>query len=346
MRPFPLPEDLGLQRTRPATYLARAGAAHLRAFITGNTPEREAKVMFGDSTVLKAASAPAAISGTAGWAPSLGGIAVYDLIQSATSLSAGAELIDRGLKLNMDGIAEHHVPGRVLNAAAAGQWVGEGGAVPMRALSFADAAILRPRKLEVLTTYSRELAEHSNIEEIVRATLSEGTGLALDLAMFSTFAGDATRPPGLFVGTPLTPTAGGGEAAMLGDLGNLFAALATNGAGKTAVIIAALSQAVTLMTNVGPKFTFPIVASTALPKGTVAVLEVASFVSGFGSTAEFSVSKAGVVHMEDTTPTDITGATPVKSLFQLDLIGLKTTLRAAWGMRAANHVAWLTGATW
>src|SRR5262249_51157722 len=162
VRPFPLPEDLGLQRTRPAMLLARAGAAHLRAFITGTTAEHEAKTMFGDSTVLKAASAPAAISGTAGWAPSLGGIAVYDLIQSATSLSAGAELIDRGLKLNVDGIAEYHVPGRV--PAAAGQWVGEGGVVPARALSFTDAAILRPRKLEVLTTYSRELAEHSNIE--------------------------------------------------------------------------------------------------------------------------------------------------------------------------------------
>jgi hypothetical protein len=351
-RPFPLPSDLGLQRTRPATLLARAGAAHLRAFITGNTPEREAKAMFGDTTVLKAASAPAAISGTSGWAQSLGGVAAYDLIQSTATLSAAAELIDRGLKLNMDGIAEHHVPGRVLNATAAGQWVGEGGAVPVRALSFADAAILRPRKLEVLTTYSRELAEHSNIEEIVRATLSEATGLALDLAMLSTFAGDATRPPGLFAGVaPLTPTAGGGQAAMLGDLTNLFAALAANNAGKTAVIVAALPQAVKLMTSVGPKFTFVIVASTALANGTVAVLEIASFVSGFGSTAEFSVSKAGVVHMEDTTPTDITGgtpspATPVKSLFQLDLIGLTTTLWAAWGMRAQNHVAWLTGATW
>src|SRR5262249_49962920 len=294
-RPFPLPQDLGLKRTR-LSYLARAGAAHLRAFVTGNTPEREAKAMYGDDTVLKAASASATL-GTAGWAKELGGIAVYDLIQSATSITAFAELINLALKLNMDGIAEYHVPGRMLNAAAAGAWVGESGAAPVRALNFSDTAILRPRKLVVITTYSSTLAEASNIEEIVRATLSEATGLALDVAMFSNFAGDATRPPGLFAGiAPLTPVAGGGQAAMLADLGALFAALATASAGKTAVIVAALPQAVKLMTSVGPKFIFPIIASTALANGTVAVLEVASFVSGFSSMADFSVSKVGVVH--------------------------------------------------
>jgi hypothetical protein len=45
---------------------------------------------------------------------------------------------------------------------------------------------------------------------------------------------------------------------------------------------------------------------------------------------------------EDTSPTDITGGTPspaapVKSLFQTDAIGLKTTLSATWGLRAAGH---------
>ena len=54
----------------------------------------------------------------------------------------------------MDGIAEYRVPGPVLNAAAAGQWVGEGTAAPVRALSFSDAAILRPRKLQVISVFS------------------------------------------------------------------------------------------------------------------------------------------------------------------------------------------------
>src|SRR6516162_300506 len=350
-RPFPLPSDM--QRSpRAASLLARAGAAYLKAFITGDTPERTAKAMFGDSTIIKAATTPAMLSGTAAWAQSLGGVAVYDLIQDATTVSAAADLIDRGLKVNMSGVAELHVPGRALTAAAAGQWVAESGAIPVRALNFSNAAILRLRKLAVITTYSRELADSSNIEEIVRATNSEAAGLALDLAMLSNSAGDASKPAGLLFNiAPLTPTAGGGQNAMAQDLENLFAALATNGAGKTAVIIAALPQAVRLMMEAGPKFNFDIIPSTALATGTVIVLEVASFVSGFSSVADFSVSKVGTVHMEDTSPTDITGdtpspAVPVKSLFQLELIGMKMNMAAAWGLRAANHAAWITGTTW
>jgi len=51
------------------------------------------------------------------------------------------------------------------------------------------------------------------------------------------------------------------------------------------------------------------------------------------------------------TPADIvsaggTVAAPVKSLYQTDAIGLKTTLWATWGLRAAGHCQFLTGATW
>ena len=138
---------------------------------------------------------------------------------------------------------------------------------------------------------------------------------------------------------------------MEGDLKNLFAALAAVGAGKTAAIVAALPQSVTLKMTVGPKFDIDIIGSTALPTGTVAVVEIASFVSGFGSTAEFSTTKVGAVHMEDTTPQQITGGTPspavpVKSLFQVDALALKSNLWASWGLRAAGHAQFITGATW
>jgi hypothetical protein len=349
-------EDADVRKVRPCVYLVRAASASLRGFVTGATPSNAARSMFGHDVVtdliLKSPTTPAAISGTTGWAASLAGVAIYDLIQSTVSLSAAADVIDRGLKLNMDGIAEHRVPGRVLNAAVAGQWVAEGMPAPVRALSFSNAAILRPRKLQVLTAYSRELAEHSNIENVVRQTLAEATGLALDLQMWSSDPGDATKPPGLFAGVmPITPTMGGGTNAMSGDLANLFAALAAHSGGKTAVIIAALPQAVKLKLTAGPKFEYDIIASTALASGTVAVLEIASFVSGFGSTAEFNVTKVGTVHMEDTAPAEIvstggTAAVPVKSLYQLDAIGLKTTLWASWGLRAAGHCQFVTGATW
>src|SRR5262249_53463304 len=98
-------------------------------------------------------------------------------------------------------------------------------------------------------------------------------------------------------------------------------------------------------------FDFDIIASTALATGTVAVLEIASFVSGFGSTAEFNTTKVGALHLEDNSPADMvsgsgTVAAPVKSLYQIDAIGLKTTLWATWGLRAAGPCKFLTGATW
>jgi hypothetical protein len=176
-------EDADVRKLRPCVYLVRAASATLRSFVTGATPINAARAMFGHDPVtdiiLRATSAPAAISGTAGWAQSLAGVAILDLVQSITSTSAAADVIDRALKLNMDGIAEYRVPGRPLTAAEAGQWVAEGMAAPVRMLSFSNAALLHPHKLQVNTAYTREMVEHSNIEAVIRQTLGEATGLAL-----------------------------------------------------------------------------------------------------------------------------------------------------------------------
>ena len=340
-----VPEDV--RRARPSVYLNRAACAHLRSFITGQTPVNAAEKMFGrdlaTDTILKAATAPA-MTTTTGWAKELAGVAIFDLVQSITSISAAAEVISRGLKLNLDGIAELRVPGRVLNAAA-GAWVAEGAPAPARQLSFSNAAVLRPRKLSVLMAASREQIESSNIEAIVRQTLGEAAGLALDQKVWSADAGTSAAPAGLFAGvTPQTATPGGGLGAMMGDLKLLFGALATAGGGKTAVIVAALSQATTLKMTVGPQFDVPIIASTGLAAGTVAVVEVASFVSGFSSVPEFNVGRDPTFHMEDTAPAD--WGTPMKSMFQTDAVALKMDLWASWGLRAAGHCQFLTGSTW
>jgi len=202
-RAGPMPSDLGLEATRPATYLARAATANLRAFITRSTAARVAEQMWPRDTVtaqiLRAASNPA-MTTTSGWAQELAGISILDTLQSITSVSAAAELISRGLQIDMTGISEYRVPGRVLNAGVAGQWVSESGAIAARQLSISNAAILRPRKLAVLMAYTREQIESSNIEAVVRQTLGEAAGLALDVKMFSGDAASASAPAGLFAG--------------------------------------------------------------------------------------------------------------------------------------------------
>lgn len=353
-RPFPLPSDIdtgGVKHARPAVHLVRAAAATLRAFVTKSTPERCAEQMWGRDVVtleiLRSASTQATTT-TTGWAKELAGVAIYDLVQSITSQSAAADLIGRGLRLNMDGIAEMRVPGRALNAAAAGMWVAEGAPAPARQQSFANSAILRPRKLEVIYAYTREQIESSNIEAIVRQTIGEATGLALDAKMFSADAASASAPAGLFAGTAaLTPTASGGAAAMVGDIEQLIGALAANGAGFAPVFVCAAKQAAAMKTLVGPKFDYPILASTALAPGTVAAIEPASFVSGFSSTPEFETGRDATMHMEDTSPSDpIMSGVPVRSMFQIDATALRFMLWAAWGLRAAGHAQFITGATW
>jgi hypothetical protein len=149
--------------------------------------------------------------------------------------------------------------------------------------------------------------------------------------------------------SPVMPAAGGDAAAMQSDIKALFAGLAANGAGKNAVLVCAVPQAVALALLAGSKFDVPFLASTALPAGTVIAIDTSSFVSGFGSTPSFSTSNATVLHEEDTTPLPLADgalALPQRSLFQTDTLALKMTLFAAWGMRAAGHVQFVAGASW
>jgi hypothetical protein len=178
-------EDAGasIRRARLSVYLVRAACCHLRAFAKRGTPLNVCRSMYGgdpitEQILTRAATAPAEI-GVAGWAQEISRVAIFDLVASATSISAGADVIGRGLRITMDGIGEHRVPGRILSSGSAGQWVAEATAAPVRQLSFSNAAILQPRRLSVLLAFSREQVESSNIEGIVRQTLQEATGLAI-----------------------------------------------------------------------------------------------------------------------------------------------------------------------
>jgi hypothetical protein len=347
-----VPEDL--KRARPCVYLYRAGAAHVRSHITRSSPERAAKELFGNDTVtdivLRAAST-AATTGTPTWAGALAATAIDDSIMAISSLSAAAGLIARGMRVEFGGYASIKIPGRILDATDAGIWTAEGMPTVVRKQRITAGPTLAPRKLIVVTSFSREMAEHSAIEAVSRALISEATALALDAALFSTAADDGARPAGILNGiSGLTATAGGGQNALNGDIKQLTAALVTAGAGRDPVLVTNPVQAMTLKLLGGPRFDVPVLASSAVAAGTVIMVEPSSFVSAFGAAPEFETSTTTTLHYEDTSPQDITGGTPspavpVKNLFQTDAIALKMRLRASWGMRAA-HIAYLTGATW
>jgi hypothetical protein len=308
-----------------------------------DTPDAGARAL--EILETRAATTPTTTTSAAALAPMM----VSDLIASIATLSAAAKLISLGTQVNLTGIGSMRAPGRVTNAANAGTWIEEGLPIPMRAM-LVTGAILVPKKLAVLTSYTRESAESSNLEELVRVTISESTGLALDQKMFSADAASAAAPAGLLNGvTPLTAATGGGQAALVSDVSKLISALGIAGAGLAPLLVAAVPQAISLKLFAGPQFDIPILASASLPAGTVIALEPSSFISGFVSPPDFSTSTGAATHEEDTAPAPIVGssgtAAPVRSFFQTDVTGLKMLLRAAWALRA-KHLAFVQGTTW
>jgi hypothetical protein len=334
-------EPRRIATTRPAVSLFRAAAATVKAHALKVTPTIAAAKMFDRDAVvdliLRAAADPATMSNST-WAGTLAIQAISDTVAAITSQSAAAGLIARGTKLTFDGAASIKVPGRLLDASDAGSWVAEGGSIVLRNQRMTAGVTLAPRKLAVICSFSNEMVNSSNIENISRALLAEAAALALDAAVFSATADDGVTPGGILAG--VTPVTAG--TTMAGDVGKLIGALAAAGAGRDPVLIAHPSQATSLSMSAGTPP--PVLQSSSLAAGTVIAVESSSFVSAFGAVPEFSVSPYAMLTFDDAAPPDFPGGN-VKSTFQVDSVALKMLLHASFGMRAP-HVAYLTGATW
>jgi hypothetical protein len=342
---------------RPSIY--RAASAVLRSKASSKrgpdlSPEAAAQRLYGKDhgldLMLRATSSPAEL-GTPGWAADLGRNVVYSqLIQKITALSAAASLMDVGLKVDLTGLGSITIPGRSFNPATAGAWVGEGQPIPHRAPVILPGPKLMPRKLAVITSYTSEMLMADSIEDFVTAAIKEAAAALLDQALFSTNADNGVTPGGILNGaTTVTPTAATEPWAISTDIGALVEALAQAGGGLEPAIIAAPGQAAALRMWRQENF-YDIYASLALPAKTVVAVEKSSFVSGLDGIPRFETATGATLHYEDTTPKDIvsggTPATPVKSLFQVDVVALRMVLFAAWGMRNPAHVAIMSGVSW
>jgi hypothetical protein len=309
--------------------------------------------------VLRAASAPATLSDPA-WAGPLGRYGVSQAVEDIVAMTAIGRLLAFGaMRVDLGRLALVTIPGRQTVAANAGTWVAEGAPVQVKQYSIPTAK-LSPHKLEVITTITWEMANASNIEEILRVLLTEAAGLAIDAAVFSATAASAAQPAGLLHGlSALSPTTAGssGFDACGQDLGKLVADIASRGGGARCAFIAAPAQATAIRFWAGGQFgvtpandVLPVAASAALADGTVICIEPESFACCLGD-VQFDTAQGTTLHMEDTNPADIVPASgtpsfPVKSVFQTDLIALKMSLLGAdWAMRAA-HLSYMDSVQW
>jgi HK97 family phage major capsid protein/HK97 family phage prohead protease len=317
----------------------------------------------------RAATAPATV-GTAGWAAELAVTNYGDFVNAIMADSIVQPVKSRGMPITLGRYAQISMPTRVATPTIAGSFVAEGAPIPVRQAAFTTVT-LGLKKMAVITSYTREIAEHSTpeIEMILRQLIMDDTGVAVDTVFIDNVAVSAIRPAGIRNGVSgLTPTAGGGFAALTGDIKALVGALAGVNALRSPVWIMNPVQAISigLTQNAGGDFPFqgeinagrllgyPVVVSSTVPATMVILINAADLMFVQGDSPRFDVSDQATLHFEDTTPLQITtgaqgsavAATPVRSMFQTDSLALRMILPMNWAMLRTGSVAWVTGVTW
>jgi HK97 family phage prohead protease len=375
-RPFNLP---AAKKATPIDYLVRTGAlmflAHrdrkpiediFRASPYAEDQPTRAVLEYN----AKAASAPAMTTVT-GWAAELVQQIYADMMPTLAPKTIYPRLATYGLSLSFGRAGKIIIPTRSLTPSIAGSFVGEGLPIPVRQGAFTSQTLV-PKKLAVITVWTRELDEHSlpAIEGILRDAIQTDTGISIDTVLIDSNPATAIRPAGILNGvTPLTPTAGGGFNALIGDIKQVSGALllVTKGNLRNPVWVMNPQQvnSIALTANglgvfpfkdevgAGRLYGWPIIDSGTVPLGTVVAMDAADFVAVGGEGPRFELSDQATLHLEDTAPADIVGgasgpvaAFPVKSMWQTDSIAMRLILPMNWTIRRPGVVSAVAGVTW
>jgi HK97 family phage major capsid protein len=316
--------------------------------------------------VTRSATLPATTTAT-NWAIELVQTSISSFMQVLMPSSVYPSLSAKGMRLNFGRSGIISIPTRDTSVPIAGAFILQGDPIPVKQGKF-TAATLGPKKMAVISTFTREIAEHSTpaIEGLIRDAMQEDTSFALDGVLVGTSAATAAAPAGLRVGAAAgTATAGGGFAALVADMKMMVGALITTSNGNLRSPVWLMNPAnalsASLTQNAGGNFPFkqeiasgsfngyPLIVSSTVPVNTVIFLDAADFVSIEGDSPRFDVSDQALLHME-TTPAQISTigtavAFPTRSLYQTDTMALRMIMDINWVMRRPT-VTWLAAVTW
>jgi len=350
-----VPEDLRSSRAPRLTTLTRAVITAANTHLDPNTTsETFVRRRWGSAatdsvaTFLRATSAPASTA-TTGWAKELGQT-TQAFLANLVPLSAGADLLGRGLQLTFDGSNVVNIPNVTAPLA---DFVGQNAPIPVVAGTSNVQASLSPNKFGCIVVLTREMIESSNAEELVRQALLDATAPSLDRRLFDSNAAVADlRPAGLLNGKVALTPSGASEkgSAMINDLSVLAEAVAPYAGNGGIVFVAAPRQAVA--TNIGLPNNFPypmLVSSSALTQGTVIAVAINAVVSALGAVPEVDLTKAATLHMSDVPTAIATGGTmagPTTVTFQNDTVGVRLRWPISWALRNANAIAFMSAVTW
>ena len=367
-------------RIEPRDHVWRSLVCAMKAHFSRQSPYEVLKAEYGDdeltravlTSITKSATVPADTV-TSGWASQLVATSIQDFFAALLPNSVYPALAARGGKFSFGRSGIVSMPTRAATPTIAGSFVAQGAPIPVRQGAF-SAITFTPKKMAVISTFTREIAEHStpSIDGLIRQAIVEDTAVAIDSVLLDATAATTTRPAGLKAGVAaVTATAGGGIAGLIGDIRGLTGALitGTNGNLRTPVWIMnpadVLAASLLPATAGGGEFPFkselaggtlqgyPVIQSSNVTADTMLLVDAADFVSVTGDTPRFDVSDQATLHMEDTTPLAIgtagapaTVAAPARSLWQTDTIGVRMLLDLNWGLRRTGVVAWTQTMTW
>jgi hypothetical protein len=346
---LPLRADPDAVRERSITSLVRAAiAVGISAFDKGTTRAADyAKQTWDDhgaDMVLRAAVSPATLAGN----PALARVSVA-FLEALTPISAGADLLQRGLQLNFGGAAFVRVPGITIPTA---DFVGEGAPIPAPLVTTSAGPTLTPFKIAALSSLTNEMMRSPNAEDMVRQVLVESAGPALDKVLFDSNAATTARPAGLRNGIAgLTPTAAGGakDEIVVTDLQALASAIASVAGNSNVVLVASPDAAVALQMRVFRE-EWPVLVSSQLAAKTVLMVATNAIVSAVDG-APMVDARSQAAFVRDTVPQEVvtaagTVATSVGSTFQTDETLLRLRWPISWGLRSSNGLAWMTNVNW
>jgi HK97 family phage prohead protease/HK97 family phage major capsid protein len=347
--------------------LVRSWVVGVQAAATHRDPKQVLDLRYPDDEATYSLVQRAAVAGatttTAGWAAELVQTGNAEWLETLRPVSVFPSVLARGQTLNFgpnQGVIR--VPYRASTPSIAGSFVGEGAPIPVRKIGLSSLS-LSERKMAVISVMTREITQYSNpaIEGILRREIVADTAKTLDSLFLDAVVGDSVRPAGILNGVAgLTPTAGGGSNAILKDLGLLVAPFDTANAGRNIVLIMPPAQARALQWTPGPDNTFgwtsnvlgemTVLSSTNVPAKRVIAIDCEDFVGSLAA-PEFDLSGEAILHMEDTTPGQITtGAAAVShpsvSMFQTAQIAIRMMMNTTWAMRRTGMVQFIDTVTW
>lgn len=338
-------------------HLARAAFAEFVACAKGQakTGGQVLRQLYPNDTealriLQRAAVDPATTTGS-GWADTLVQTAVRAFLGHVAPISAAARLIGVGVPaaLDMTGIAKY--PIRNGNPSTI-PWITETGAIPVVSRELGNITVGPSRKVAIISALSEELAARSDGEAAITQILREDAAWTLDAAYFATTAGSSSAHAGLLNGvTPIEASSIGGPAAMTEDLVALASAVTVGGSGQVAFVVS--TDRAAIMPIITPDLNVTILPSPAVAATRIIAVDPLSLVHATDPNPDIAASKDAVLHMEDTSPAQIstpgtpaTVAAPVRSVFQTGSIALRVILEMAWAKRRSTAVAYIDNPDW